>query len=143
MEGKVEKAMRQQYDEVSSNSGSSNNKEEEDDFFSGVIQSKEINRSHKSLKNKAQNLVKTWLKTTSKDLLRDAVLAEQVLVDLFIKFNTAILTSAAVERLFSMGKNILTAKRSSQTDENFDMQILMKGSMHLMNKMENEKKRKN
>lgn len=42
-----------------------------------------------------------------------------------------------------MGKDILRAKRSSLSDENFDMLIFMKGNMHLMNKMENEKKRKN
>lgn len=38
-----------------------------------------------------QNLVKTWLETNSKDLPTGAsFLGEQALVDLFIKFNTAI-----------------------------------------------------
>ncbi|CAI9722830.1 Hypothetical predicted protein [Octopus vulgaris] len=109
MEGKVEEAMRQQPDEMSSNRGGSNN-EEEDGFFSGVTRPKESRRSHRSLKDKAQNLVKTWLETNYKDLLTDAAFfSEQV----FIKFNTAIPASAAVERMFSMGKDILGAKRSS------------------------------
>uniref|UniRef100_UPI00358E27E8 uncharacterized protein n=1 Tax=Myxine glutinosa TaxID=7769 RepID=UPI00358E27E8 len=141
MEGKVEEVMRQESNEVGSNSGGSN---EEDDFFSAVTQLKESSRSHTSLKSKAKNLVKTWLETNSKDLLTDAAfLGEQVLVDLFIKFNTAIPSSAAVERLFSMGKDILRAKRSSLSDENFGMLMFMKGNEHLMDKMENEKKRKN
>ena len=128
---KVEEAMRQQADEVDSNSGISNN--EEDDFFSAVTEQKERCRSHRSLKGKAQNLVRTWIETSFKGLLTDAAfLGEQVLVDLFIKFNTAIPSSAAVERLFSMDKDILRAKRSSLSDENFNMLIFMKGNMRYM-----------
>ena len=37
----------------------------------------------------------------------------------FKRFNTAILSSAAVERLFSVGFDILRSKRSSMTKENF------------------------
>ncbi|CAI9738256.1 Hypothetical predicted protein [Octopus vulgaris] len=54
MEDKVEEAMLQQFEEVRRNSGGSNN-EEEDDFFSGVTQQKESG-SHRSLKDKVQNL---------------------------------------------------------------------------------------
>ncbi|CAI9737865.1 XP_036359420.1uncharacterized protein LOC118763785 [Octopus vulgaris] len=140
-EGKVEEAMGQQSDKVSSNSEGSNSKEEKDDFFSGVTQPKESSRSHRSLKDKAQNLIKTWLETDSKDLLADAAfLSEQVLADLFIKFSTAIPSSAAVKHLFSIGKDIMRAKRSSFSDGNIDMLVFMKGNMYLMNKMENEKK---
>ena len=97
MEGIVEEAIRQQADEVDSNSGISNN--EEDDFFSAVTEPKESIRSHRSLEGKVQTLIRTWIETSSKDLLTDAAfLGEQVLVDLLIKFNTAILSSAAVER---------------------------------------------
>ncbi|CAI9719579.1 TGF-beta-activated kinase 1 and MAP3K7-binding protein 1-like [Octopus vulgaris] len=67
MEGKVDEAMRQQSDEVSIN-----NKEKEDDFFSDVTHPKESSKSHRSLKDKAQHLVKTRSETNFKDLLTDA-----------------------------------------------------------------------
>ena len=38
----------------------------------------------------------------------------------FKGFNTAILSSAAVERLFFVGSDILRSKRSAMTKENFE-----------------------
>ena len=77
---------------------------EEEDFFGSVIQTEEMAKGHKSLENKAQNLVRTWLDSKSKESFTDAAfLGEPVLVELFIKYNTAIPPSAAVERLFSTG----------------------------------------
>ena len=42
----------------------------------------------------------------------------------FIDFNTAILSSAAIERLFSVGKDVLKPKRSGLTDQNFEMLVV-------------------
>ena len=53
-----------------------------------------------------------------------------MLVDLFIRYNTAIPSSAAVERLFSNGKDILTAKRAKLSDANFERLMFMKGNQH-------------
>ncbi|KAG0724920.1 hypothetical protein GWK47_039601 [Chionoecetes opilio] len=41
-------------------------------------------------------------------------------VDVFVKYNTAIPSSAAVERLFSQGSDIMKAKRASLTSDNFE-----------------------
>ena len=88
--------------------------------------------------SKAANLLKTklriWLDSKSKDSFTDAAfLGEPVLIELFIKYNTAIPSSAAVERLFSTGKDVLRAKRSLLlSDDNFNMLMSMKGNMHLM-----------
>jgi hypothetical protein len=46
--------------------------------------------------------------------------------DLFVKYNTAIPSSAAVERMFSMGKDVLKPKRSKLSDEHFEMLVFLK-----------------
>ena len=47
---------------------------------------------------------------------------------MFIHLNTAILSSAAIERLFSVGKDVLKPKRSGLTDQHFEMQVFLKGA---------------
>ena len=43
----------------------------------------------------------------------------------FKRFNTAIPSSAAVERLFAIGSDILRSKQSSMTKENFEKFVLL------------------
>ena len=75
--------------------------------------------------------MKNWLSVGSKEDLTDsAFMGERVLIDLFIKYNTAIPSSAAVERLFSIGKDILTSKRAKLSDANFERLMFMKGNQH-------------
>ena len=45
---------------------------------------------------------------------------------MFIHSNIAILSSAAIERLFSVGKDVLKPKRSGLTDQTFEMLIFLK-----------------
>ena len=45
---------------------------------------------------------------------------DSTIYGLFIKFNSPLPSSAAIERLFSLGKVMLKPKRSSLTDEHFD-----------------------
>jgi len=47
---------------------------------------------------------------------------------LFIKFNTPIPSRAAVERLFSQGKDVSKPKRSGLSDEHFEMLVFLKGN---------------
>lgn len=51
--------------------------------------------------------------------------------DLFIKYNTPIPSSAAVERIFSTAVDI-RPKRSSLTANNFEELVFMKGNMDLV-----------
>lgn len=134
MEAKVEDALnREKESDEKDNASISGSSNEDDDFFSTFTKSENLSRGHKFLKNKAQNLVRSWLDSKSKESFTDATfLGERILINLFIKYNTAIPSSAAVERLFSMGKDILRAKRSSLSDDNFNMLMFMKGNMHLM-----------
>jgi hypothetical protein len=83
---------------------------------------------------KAQTLVKNWLNAGSKEALTDAIfMGEQVFIDLFIKYNTAIPSSAADEQLFFIGSDILTANRANLaklSDANFEKFMFMKGNQH-------------
>jgi len=53
-------------------------------------------------------------------------------VDLFIKYNTPLPSSAAVERLFSVGSDILRPKRSTLTADNFEKLVFVKGNLQLL-----------
>ena len=55
-----------------------------------------------------------------------SVFSNDTIKDLFIKFNTPIPSSAAVERLFSTGKDILKPKRSRLTDKHFEMLLFLR-----------------
>lgn len=63
----------------------------------------------------------------------------QVLIDLFLKYNTAVPSSAAVERLFSTAKDIFKDKRASLSDDNFEKLVIMKGNQHHIVKMDLQK----
>ena len=56
---------------------------------------------------------------------------EKIWVDRFVKFNTTIPSSAAVERLFSIDRDILRDKRASLSDQSFERLIFLKRNMHL------------
>jgi hypothetical protein len=45
-------------------------------------------------------------------------------------YNTAVPSSAAVERFFSQGKDILRAKRATLSDYNFEMLMFLRGNRH-------------
>ena len=54
-------------------------------------------------------------------------------VQAFMRYNTSIPSSAAVERLFSMGSNIMRPKRNRLTSTNFEMLLFLKGNSKLLN----------
>ena len=47
---------------------------------------------------------------------------------LFIKANTSIPSGAAVECVFSLGKNVMRPKRSRLTDNHLEMLLFLKGN---------------
>ncbi|KAG0724121.1 SHC SH2 domain-binding protein 1 B [Chionoecetes opilio] len=116
--------------ETASNSSSSEDMETEDYYSSICDEEDDTGGHHRSTKFKAAHIVKVWLQAKWTDSLADpAFNSEKVLIDLFLRYNTAMPSSAAVERLFSLGKDINRAKRSSLSDENFNMLMFMKGNM--------------
>jgi hypothetical protein len=85
------------------------------------------------LRSKAESLVATWLDQDSKQDYTDmSFLGEPFLVKLFVQYNTTIPSSAAVERIFSTGKDILKPKRASLSDKNFERLMFLKGNDHYM-----------
>ncbi|KAG0721717.1 hypothetical protein GWK47_045875 [Chionoecetes opilio] len=59
----------------------------------------------------------------------------QIWVDLFIRYNTPVPSSAAVERLFSMGSDFMGPKRSSLTAKNFEKLVFLKGNMNPLSRL--------
>ncbi|KAG0728071.1 LON peptidase N-terminal domain and RING finger protein 3 [Chionoecetes opilio] len=53
-------------------------------------------------------------------------------VSLFIKYNTGIPSSAAVERLFSTAGDVLRPKRACLSEDNFEYLVFLKGNLHLL-----------
>ena len=47
---------------------------------------------------------------------------------MFVHSNTAILSIAAIERLFSVGKDVLKPKHSGLMDQHFEMLVFLKGA---------------
>ena len=80
--------------------------------------------------DEAEQLVSRYLEEPVSTSLPDALSFPCVaFTELFRKYNTPIPSSAAVERLFSLGKDILKPKRARLSDEHFEMLVFLKGNM--------------
>jgi len=101
-----------------------------DDLFAGWTAA----GSRTSVKQKAKKLVDTWLDIDGKEGMVDSdFMGEEILTNLFLKYNTPIPSSAAVERLFSLGKDILRPKRSRlSAGPNFEKLVFLKGNQHIV-----------
>ena len=104
------------------------------DYFTQIIElPSQGQSSSRTVRAKAQNLLVSWLDAGSKsDLTEATFLGELALVKLFVKFNTPIPSSAAVERLFSTGKEILRARRCKLGDNTFQTLMFMKSNLQFL-----------
>ena len=49
-----------------------------------------------------------------------------------MKYNRGLSSSAAVERLFSTARNVLSLKRACLSEANFEHLMFLKGNLHLV-----------
>jgi len=70
--------------------------------------------------NNSSSLQSQWMdwSKTSKDLPKELNKA-------FAKFNTTLPSSAAVERLFSLGKRVMSPNRAQMSDSTFEMNVML------------------
>ena len=76
----------------------------------------------------SHEIVKSYLTTRKpKKSLEECPQLKQA----FLKYNTGLPSSAPVERLFSVGKDVLRPKRSKMSDKNFEMAMFIRANKHL------------
>ncbi len=107
MEEAVEECLKEAADMTASSSDSSSDDVlQEEDFYGAVTQAPRETSRRTSHKTNAVRMVANWLAGPSKKDFVEAFMGEPVLSKLFVKFNTPVPSSAAVERFFSQGKDI-------------------------------------
>ena len=111
---------------MATSSGSDRDDPDGEDFFKDL---RETDRKRKrSFCSQAAEIITKYLdEPVSKSVSTDTI--PFGIRDLFIKLNTPIPSSAAVERLFSLAKDVLRPKRSNLTDGHFEMAVFLKGCL--------------
>ncbi len=101
------------------------------DFYKSIEEAPTARGRRNIIDVKANKIVDTWTKTFRSVKMEDSDFQrEPSLMDLFIEYNTPVLSSAGVERLFSQTGDILRPKRSSLKAEKFNMLMFMRGNRH-------------
>jgi hypothetical protein len=101
------------------------------DFYRTITDAPTHSGRRNLIDENAETIVKTWTTTARSDKLEDDDFQrDQILMDLFIEFNTPVPSSAGVERLFSQARDILRPKRCSLKEDRFHMLMFMRGNRH-------------
>ena len=95
---------------------------QQDEFFGFLFE------QPRSRRQSASKLVDEFLKMSPQRCITDACFKHPTIKRLFIKTNTAIPSSAAIERVFSTAKDILKPKRAGLSDTHFEMLLFLKAN---------------
>ena len=87
--------------------------------------------------SRASAIVKKWLAGNASSCFHNNEVFnnEPSLIDLFLRYNTPVPSSAAVERLFSLGKDIARAKRNRLSDDTFNVLMFLKGNSETLREL--------
>ena len=78
----------------------------------------------------AKTIAETWLRqTATKGFTREAFSCQDSLQKIFLKYNTPLPSSGAVERMFSIAKDIARSKRNKLSDYNVNTLLFLKGNL--------------
>lgn len=117
--------------------------DDDDDLLDKVLGSDDPEeregRQQEQLEQGISKVLNDWKRTKMGTPLtpdRFPIVYRKVWVKLFLKYNTPLPSSAAVERLFSSAGDILRPKRSSLTNQNFEKLVFMRGNMQLLSHKE-------
>ena len=111
-------------DKTTSSSENELDEEGKDDFFGSFF----VDKRHR--KGSATKIAESFLdEAPSKNILATFATHEKPKL-LFVKYKSALPSSAAVERLFSTGKDVLRPKRAGLSDEHFNKLVFLKGNFN-------------
>ena len=108
---------------MDSDSSANENQEEKDPYFD-LSDDEEPPENSQNRKNRVSIEVLQYLADTDTNL--QMLHRYPAMKEIFLKYNTALISSAPVERLFSFGSIILQGRRGRLTDTNFEKLMLMK-----------------
>lgn len=103
--------------------------DDDDDFFSFETSS---STSQTSAEEVAENEVRIFLETPSSDLTLTILHSFPNLKKIFLKSNTPLPSSAAVERLFSLCGIVFSARRARLLDRNLETVVLLKSNLNIV-----------
>lgn len=107
--------------------------DDDDDFFSFRSARTNQGLSIKTPEEEAKDEVQKYLETKSSDSSISILHSFPHLKQVFLKVNSPLPSSAAVERLFSLSGLLFNARRARLSDQNLEMTVLLKTNEKFVN----------
>jgi hypothetical protein len=105
------------------------------DYFDLLLDESSKERKQKDLTEELCACLDGWQRAHSDKAITQDMFPfpfREAWIELFIRYNTPLPSSAAVERLFNSAGDILRPKRSSLSSSNFEKLVFMRGNMELL-----------
>ena len=140
---KMVQELKSAVDQKLDTSGSRDDEEEDDSkkpcLWKNLMTAKKVKKRQEKIDVKLLREVDSWHELNEQIIPNIYMFPEEhrkAWITAFIKYNTSIPSSAAVERLFSLGSNIMRPKRNRLTSLNFERLVFLKGNSKLLEFLE-------